>query len=94
MRLSANPFPPARSPPGAHWGTNRELSSLGGLHTGVMRAADHQFQQPLVVSVMDRSGHAGVRHDVERSGYGFRTVRRFKAGQVEMPHHCQMDRPD
>jgi branched-chain amino acid transport system substrate-binding protein len=60
-----------------------------GLHGGVMRAADHQFQQPVVVSVMDRAGAPGVKHDVEGSGYGFKTVRRFEAGEVEMPHVCK-----
>jgi branched-chain amino acid transport system substrate-binding protein len=59
-----------------------------------MRAADHQFQQPLVVSVMDRLGANGVRHDVEGSGYGFRTVRRFTAEEVEAPQRCAMKRPD
>ena len=63
---------------------------LGGLHSGVMRAGDHQFQQPVVVSVMDRVGAPGVRHDVEGSGFGFRTVRRFEAREVEMPHSCKM----
>ncbi|MCB2041631.1 MAG: branched-chain amino acid ABC transporter substrate-binding protein, partial [Rhodoferax sp.] len=42
---------------------------------GRMRAADHQFQQSLVVGVMDRVGTAGVPFDVEGSGYGFRVVR-------------------
>jgi branched-chain amino acid transport system substrate-binding protein len=37
-----------------------------------MRAADHQLQQPLVVSVMERAGTPGVAHDVEGSGFGFR----------------------
>ena len=43
---------------------------------GAMRAADHQFQQALVVGVMDRLGAPGVRFDVEGSGYGFRVVNR------------------
>ena len=59
---------------------------------GRMRAGDHQFQQPLVVSVMDRAGAPGVRHDVEGSGFGFRTLRRFEPGEVEMPHRCKMPR--
>lgn len=67
--------------------------ALNGLHTGVMRAADHQFQQPLVTSVMDRAGAEGVRHDVEGSGYGFRTLRRVSAEQAEAPHTCRMVRP-
>ena len=69
-------------------------ASLGGLHSGVMRAGDHQFQQPLVVSVMDRVGAPGVKHDVEGSGFGFRTLRRFEAREVEMPHNCKMPRID
>ena len=63
---------------------------LGGLHSGVMRAGDHQFQQPVVVSVMDRVGAPGVRHDVEGSGFGFRTVRRFEAREIEMSHSCKL----
>ena len=66
---------------------------LGGVHQGTMRAADHQFIQPLVVSVMDRRGAAGVRFDNEGSGYGFRTVRSLDARQTERPHQCTMERP-
>ncbi len=75
-------------------GTAFDASTLGGLHSGVMRAGDHQFQQPLVVSVMDRAGAPGVRHDIEGSGFGFRTVRSFEASEVEMPHNCKMPRID
>ncbi len=69
-------------------------ADFAGLHSGVMRAADHQFQQPLVVSVMDRAGTPGVKHDVEGSGFGFRTVRRFEAHEVELAHTCRMPRVD
>jgi branched-chain amino acid transport system substrate-binding protein len=61
--------------------------------TGRMRAADHQFQQPLVVGLMDRQGTPGVTFDVEGSGYGFRVVRQFAPPKVEMPHSCKMVRP-
>ncbi len=61
--------------------------------SGRMRAADHQFQQPLVVGLMDRQGTPGVRFDVEGSGYGFRTVRVIAPSQAEMPHACRMVRP-
>lgn len=61
--------------------------------TGRMRAADHQFQQPLVVGLMDRVGTPGVQFDVEGSGYGFRVVRQFAPPKVEMPHSCKMVRP-
>jgi branched-chain amino acid transport system substrate-binding protein len=61
--------------------------------SGRMRAADHQFQQPLAVGVMDRQGTPGVPFDVEGSGYGFRVVRQIAASQAEMPHACRMVRP-
>ncbi|AVT16952.1 branched-chain amino acid ABC transporter substrate-binding protein [Paracidovorax avenae] len=60
---------------------------------GAMRAADHQFQQALVVGVMERAGTPGVPFDVEGSGYGFRVVRRIAAEQAEMPSRCEMRRP-
>jgi branched-chain amino acid transport system substrate-binding protein len=61
---------------------------------GAMRAADHQFQQPLVVGVMDRQGAAGVKFDVEGSGFGFRVVKTLSAAQAEQPSRCVMQRPD
>ncbi|MGZ5888621.1 MAG: branched-chain amino acid ABC transporter substrate-binding protein [Ramlibacter sp.] len=66
--------------------------SLAG-QTGSMRAADHQFQQSLVVGVMDRLGAPGVRFDVEGSGYGFRVVKALAAAQAEQPTSCKMQRP-
>lgn len=63
-------------------------------HPARMRAADHQLQQPLVVSVMERAGSPGVPFDVEGSGFGFRTLRRFEAEAVAQPHACRMPRPD
>lgn len=60
---------------------------------GQMRAADHQFQQPLVLGVMDRLGSPGVKFDVEGSGYGFRVIRRLSAKEAELPHSCTMPRP-
>jgi branched-chain amino acid transport system substrate-binding protein len=61
--------------------------------TGRMRASDHQFQQTLVVGVMDRQGAPGVKFDVEGSGYGFRVIKQVAAGRAEMPTSCQMVRP-
>ncbi|MFN3376216.1 MAG: branched-chain amino acid ABC transporter substrate-binding protein [Burkholderiaceae bacterium] len=61
--------------------------------SGSMRAADHQFQQPLVVGVMDKKGAPGVKFDVEGSGYGFRVVRQISAAKAQQPHSCQMQRP-
>jgi branched-chain amino acid transport system substrate-binding protein len=59
---------------------------------GIMRAADHQFQQPLVVGMMDRQGTPGVKFDVEGSGYGFRVVKTIAASAAEMPTSCKMQR--
>jgi branched-chain amino acid transport system substrate-binding protein len=60
--------------------------------TGVMRPADHQFQQPLVVGMMERQGTPGVTFDVEGSGYGFKVVRDISAAQAELPSACRMAR--
>ena len=66
--------------------------SLGG-QRGKMRAQDHQFQQPLVVGIMAKQGSVDVPFDVEGSGYGFKTVRQFKAAEVELPSSCKLNRP-
>ncbi len=61
--------------------------------TGTMRAVDHQFQQPLVVGLMDRHGTAGVKFDVEGSGYGFRVIKAIPASAAEQASSCRMQRP-
>ena len=64
-----------------------------GGQAGQMRAQDHQFQQPLMVGVMQRQGSPGVPFDVEGSGYGFKVVRTLSAKQAEQPSTCRMARP-
>jgi branched-chain amino acid transport system substrate-binding protein len=59
---------------------------------GAMRASDHQFQQQLVVGLMDRQGTPGVKFDVEGSGYGFRVIKTLQPAQAEMPTTCKMVR--
>jgi branched-chain amino acid transport system substrate-binding protein len=66
--------------------------ALGG-QSGTMRAADHQFQQTLVIGVMDRQGTPGVKFDVEGSGYGFRVVKTIAATAAEQSSTCKMQRP-
>ncbi|WP_234196613.1 branched-chain amino acid ABC transporter substrate-binding protein [Pseudacidovorax sp. NFM-22] len=66
--------------------------SLAG-RSGRMRAADHQFQQPLVVGLMDRQGTPGVTFDVEGSGYGFRVIKDIAPEVAELPTTCRMSRP-
>ncbi len=58
--------------------------------TGHMRAADHQFQQPLVVGLMDKLGAPGVKFDVEGSGYGFKVIKQISAKSAEQPTSCKM----
>jgi branched-chain amino acid transport system substrate-binding protein len=70
----------------------RAQVTLAG-QTGLMRASDHQFQQPLVVGVMDKQGAVGVKFDVEGSGYGFRVVKTIAAATAELPSSCRMQRP-
>jgi branched-chain amino acid transport system substrate-binding protein len=56
---------------------------------GVMRDTDHQFQQALMVGVMDKIGTAGVRFDVEGSGFGFRVIKTITREQAELPTSCK-----
>jgi branched-chain amino acid transport system substrate-binding protein len=58
--------------------------------SGSMRSSDHQFQQPLVVGIMDKMGTPGVKYDVEGSGYGFRVIRVIEAAKAQMPTSCKM----
>ena len=62
-------------------------------HRMQMRAADHQIDQPLVVSVMDKVGQPGVPFDAEGSGFGFKVLQRLTAQQAAMPTSCAMVRP-
>ncbi|MFC5519436.1 branched-chain amino acid ABC transporter substrate-binding protein [Polaromonas jejuensis] len=62
-------------------------------YQGAMRAADHQFQQPLQVAMMGKQGAPGVKFDVEGSGYGFRVIKTIAAERAEQPYSCKMVRP-
>ncbi len=61
--------------------------------TGAMRASDHQFQQPLLVAQMGKLGDAGVKFDVEGSGYGFRVIKTIASDKAAMATTCKMIRP-
>ena len=74
-------------------GATSQGTSMAAWHPATMRAADHQLQQPLVVSQMERAGSPGVRHEVEGSGFGFRTLRRLEPAAVAQAHGCRMARP-
>ncbi len=62
--------------------------------SAAMRRSDHQFQQVLVVGLMERQGSLGVKFDVEGSGYGFRVIKTLSAAQAELPSSCRMQRPN
>jgi branched-chain amino acid transport system substrate-binding protein len=57
-----------------------------------MRAADHQLQQPLYISTFARAG-GPVRHDAEKTGYGFRTEKVIPTYVASAPTSCNMARP-
>ena len=60
---------------------------------GFMRGSDHQFQQSLMVGIMDHQGEPGVPFDIEGSSYGFRVIKTLSPEQAQMPSQCQMQRP-
>ena len=60
---------------------------------GFMRGSDHQFQQSLVVGIMDHQGEPGVPFDVEGSSYGFRVIKTLSPEAAQLPSQCQMQRP-
>jgi branched-chain amino acid transport system substrate-binding protein len=81
---SADPLAVARALEGATW--------RNPIQSATMRAADHQLQQPVYVTVMRRKGEA-ISFDNEGSGYGFKTERLLSAAEAEQPTSCQMTRP-
>jgi branched-chain amino acid transport system substrate-binding protein len=57
-----------------------------------MRAADHQLQQPLFISTFTKAGGA-VKHDAEKTGYGFRTEKAIPTYVGSTATSCNMQRP-
>ena len=70
----------------------KAVVSMAG-QTGTMRASDHQFQQPLLVAQMGKLGDAGIKFDVEGSGYGFRVIKTIASDKAAMAATCNMVRP-
>jgi len=54
-----------------------------------MRADNHQVLQPMFVSTMADN----VKHDVEKTGFGFRTNARIEGKDTALPTTCKMQRP-
>jgi branched-chain amino acid transport system substrate-binding protein len=57
-----------------------------------MRAADHQLLQPLWVSSWTRVGGQN-KHDIERTGYTWKTEEAFPTYVASQPTSCNMKRP-
>ncbi len=58
-----------------------------------MRAEDHQIIAPMYVLGFARAGKAGVRHDVDGTGYGWKTEALIEAKDNVPPMSCSMERP-
>ena len=58
-----------------------------------MRADDHQMIAPIYVMRFAKSGQAGVKHDEEGTGYGWKTEALVEAKDAVPAVNCQMERP-
>ena len=57
-----------------------------------MRAADHQLLQPLWISSWAKVGGPN-RHDIEKTGYTWKTEAAYATDAASTPTTCQMKRP-
>jgi len=58
-----------------------------------MRGGDHQMMGPTYVLRLAKAGQAGVRHDVDGTGLGWRTEELFDVAATTPQLRCQMERP-
>ena len=70
----------------------RSAVNLAG-HHGSMRAAGHQFQQPLQSTVMGKQGELSTVFDAEGLGRGFRVIRTQSAAKATPPISIAMQCP-
>lgn len=69
------------------------LSIEGTFGTVTMRAEDHQALAPLFVQTLDKVDGTAIKAGVEGLNLGFRTERKFAAGDTALPSSCAMKRP-
>jgi branched-chain amino acid transport system substrate-binding protein len=65
----------------------------GSAEEYVMRKADHQLLEPLLISVFTKGGGSDVKYDTESTGYGFKTRAVVPASQSDAQTTCVMTRP-
>lgn len=58
-----------------------------------MRPEDHQAMMPLYGTVFAKAGGAGVKHDAEGTGYGWKTDVRVDTKDLVPPVTCRVQRP-
>ncbi|HJV88425.1 MAG TPA: branched-chain amino acid ABC transporter substrate-binding protein [Noviherbaspirillum sp.] len=68
-----------------------KVKSLNG--DVMMRAADHQLQQPLYIATWSKVNGKDVKFDQEGTGYGWKTDRKIASDIATQPTTCQMKRP-
>lgn len=59
----------------------------------VMRAADHQLQQPLYIATWSKINGKDVKYDQEGTGFGWKTDKKLPADVATLPTTCKMARP-
>ncbi|MCW5654373.1 branched-chain amino acid ABC transporter substrate-binding protein [Hydrogenophaga sp.] len=58
-----------------------------------MRKLDHQIQQSQVVSSWTKADGKTVKYDLEKTGYGWKTLQKLEPYVSSLPTSCQMKRP-
>jgi branched-chain amino acid transport system substrate-binding protein len=57
-----------------------------------MRASDHQLQQPLFIASWAKVG-GPLKHDIEKTGFTWKTERAIPTYIATQPTSCNMTRP-
>lgn len=70
-----------------------DMNFKSGYGDVYMRKGDHQLVQPLFLSVFSKAGTPGVKYDVEKTGYGFKTIASLSLKDADQPNTCVMERP-
>ena len=58
-----------------------------------MRPEDHQLVEPLYILRLAKIGDSGAAHDIEGTGFGWKTEKLIAANDMVPAIRCQMERP-